>query len=295
MYVRVNHPMEETMQNDISKRSFGRTGAEVTCVGLGGEGVLRTYGKQQAAELVIREAVSQGLTYFDCANAYAGSESYYGAVWSKQPEIRAGIFQASKSAQRDRRGALADLDQTLGNMGVDHLDLWQIHDVRTYQELDLIAGPGGALEAFIAARSSGKTRFIGVTGHHHPDVLTRAVKEWPVDAVMLPVNPVEAALGGFLDATLAAAKEKGVAVIGMKVLGGSHYISPQAGVTAEVLIRFALAQPLSVAIVGCSTPDHVQTLATAGRGEPLDEVAQQRIVDAFQPHAAQLAYYRGVK
>jgi aryl-alcohol dehydrogenase-like predicted oxidoreductase len=291
----VNHPMEETMQNEISRRDFGGTGTEVTCVGLGGEGILRTYGKERAAELVIREAVSQGLNYFDCANAYAGSEGYYGAVWSKQPEIRAGIFQASKSAQRDGQGALAELDQTLATMGIDHLDLWQIHDVRTYGELERIAGPGGALEAFIAAKSSGKTKYIGVTGHHDPGVLTKAVKQWPVDAVMLPVNPVEAVLGGFLDSTLAAAKEKGVAVIGMKVLGASHYISPQAGITAEVLIRFALAQPLSVAIVGCSTPQHVQTLATAGRGGPLNEIEQQRMVDAFRPYASKLAYYRGVK
>ena len=283
------------MQKEISKRAFGSTGMEVSCVVLGGEGILRTYGKEKAAELVIREALSQGLNYFDCAQAYAGSESYYGAVWSKQPEIRAGVFQASKSAQRDRRGALEELEQSLFKMGVDHLDLWQIHDVRTFQELDLIAGSGGALEAFIAAKAAGKTRFIGVTGHHHPGVLTKAVKEWPVDAVMLPVNPVEAVLGGFLDSTVPAAKEKEIAVIGMKVLGASHYISPDAGITAEVLIRFALAQPVSVAIVGCSTPQHVQTLAAAGKGEPLHEIEQQSIVDAFRPYAAQLAYYRGVK
>lgn len=284
------------MQNgNITKRAFGKTGVEVTCVGLGGEGILRTVGQDKAAETVIREAITRGITYFDSANAYAGSEGYYGLVWPKQPEHRRRVFQASKSAQRERQSALADLDHTLARMGIDHLDLWQIHDVRTHQDVDMIAAPGGALEAFMTARSAGKTRFIGVTGHHDPEVLTRAVKEWPVDAVMMPINPVEAVLGGFMDSTLPAAREKGTAVIGMKVLGASQYLSPQAGITAKLLTRFALSHPISVAIVGCSTPEEVQALAAAGKNfEPLDDKEMRELTEIFQPYAKRLAYYRGV-
>jgi aryl-alcohol dehydrogenase-like predicted oxidoreductase len=208
--------------------------------------------------------------------------------------VRERVFQTSKSAARSREGALADLDATLATMAVDHLDLWQIHDVRTARDLDRISSPGGALEAFVDARAAGKVRFIGVTGHHDPLVLTRAVKEWPVDAVLLPVNPVESTLGGFLDATLPAALAKGLAVIGMKVLGASHYVQPQAGVTAELLLRFALSQPITTVIVGCSRMEEVRTLAHAGRARmPLDAAAQRAIVDLFAPHARRLAYYRG--
>ncbi|MDY0042500.1 MAG: aldo/keto reductase [Desulforhabdus sp.] len=280
---------------EISKRAFGKTGVQVTCVGLGGEGILRTYGQNDAAEAVIREAVKGGITYFDSANAYAGSEGYYGLIWPKQPEHRERSFQASKSAQRDRQGALSDLDRTLNRMGIKHLDLWQIHDVRTHQDLDRIAAPGGALEAFITARSSGKARFIGVTGHHDPEVLTRAVKEWPVDAVMMPINPVEANLGGFMDTTLPAARQRGIAVIGMKILGASHYLSSEAGITADLLIRFALSHPLSVAIVGCSNRKEVQTLAAAGRDrQPLDNEQIRQMTEIFRPYSKRLAYYRGV-
>jgi len=279
----------------IVKRAFGNTGIEVTCVGLGGEGILRTYGQHKAAETVIVEAISGGIAYFDSANAYAGSEGYYGLVWAKRPEDRERVFQASKSARRDRKGALSDLDHTLATMGIDHLDLWQIHDVRTHQDIDTIAAPGGALEAFVGARSTGKTRFVGVTGHHDPEVLTRAVKEWPVDAVMMPVNLIEAVLGGFVDSTLPAALEKGVAVIGMKVLGASQYLLPQAGISADLLIRFALSHPLSVAIVGCSTREEVQTLAAAGQDcQPLGEEEMQKLTEIFRPYARRLAYYRGV-
>jgi len=277
----------------ISTQMFGNTDQKVTIVGLGGEGVLRTFGQEVVAEDVIREALSQGITYFDSARAYSGSESYYGRVWSKNSDAREKVFQTSKSAMRQKKAALADLDQPLSNMGIDHLDLWQIHDVRTEDDMKVIAGSGGALEAFVEAKAAGKIRFIGVTGHHDPGIL--AVKEWPVDAVLMPVNPVEAVLGGFLDDTLNTAKEKGIAVIAMKVLGASYYLSPEAGVTAQALIHFALSQPVNLAIVGCSSPEEVNVLADAGRDfQPMSDDEQQRLISLFRPHARKLGYYRGV-
>jgi aryl-alcohol dehydrogenase-like predicted oxidoreductase len=276
-------------------RAFGKTGIEVSIVGLGGEGILRTYDREKAAREVIGEALAQGITYFDCARAYAGSEGYYGLVWSAHPDLRAGIFQAGKSAERTRKGALAELDRTLSTMHLDHLDLWQIHDVRTEEDLHRIAGPGGALEAFIEARRAGKTRFIGATGHHDPEILTRAVKEWPVDSVLLPINPVEGALPGFLDTTLPAARERGIAVIGMKVLGASHYLDPENGLTADLLIRYALSQAVDLVVIGCSSPDQVKAMAQAGKTfEPLPPTAQEQLTASFRPHAKRLAYYRGV-
>ena len=275
--------------------SFGKTGRNVTRVGLGGEGVLRTHGRTPQAQAVIREALDQGITYFDSARAYAGSENYYGAVWPAIPEIRAGIFQTSKSASRDKKGAWEDLRQTLSNLGTPYLDLWQIHDVRTEEDFAAIEGPGGALETFLEAKTEGLIRFIGVTGHHDPRILTRAVNDWPVDAVLLPVNPVEGSLGGFLDSTLAAAREKGIAVIGMKVLGAGYYLQPSLKVSPDLLIRYALSQDITLAIVGCSTPAEVQTLAAVGRDfQPLSPREQEDLIQRFAPYARQLAYYRGV-
>ncbi len=284
----MNHP-------DIDTRCFGRSERQVTIVGLGGEGVLRTHGQDEEASAVIQEAIRQGITYFDCARVYAGSEGYYGQYWRQNPSARARIFQASKSAERTRAGALADLELTLKTMCVDHLDLWQIHDVRTQEDLDRISGPGGALEAFVEAKRAGRTRFIGVTGHHDPEILTRAVQEWPVDSVMMPVNPIEAVLGGFLDSTMPKAREKGLAIIAMKVLGGSHYVSPGTGATAQTLIRFALSQDVSVVIVGCSVPDHVTELAGAGKPfRPMDAEEQEKTTAIFKPAARRMAFYRGV-
>jgi len=214
--------------------------------------------------------------------------------------MRKSIFQASKSAGRDRSGALKDLGETLERLQTDYLDLWQIHDVRTQEDIRMISGPGGALEAFLEAKDTGKIKAIGVTGHHDPRILTQAVREWPVDSVMMPVNPVEGVLAktrpdAFLSSTITAAKEKGIAVIAMKTLGASHYIYPDSGITADLLIRYALSHQVTVVIVGCSTSEHVCTLAEAGRNKAvLSENEKQALEKAFEPHVSKLAYYRGV-
>jgi aryl-alcohol dehydrogenase-like predicted oxidoreductase len=279
----------------LSTTSFGITNQQVTVVGLGGEGVLRTFGRRDQAAEVIHEALNRGIKYFDSARVYSDSEVYYGSVWGEKKDVRLKIFQTSKSASRDKKGALADLEQTLERLKTDYLDLWQIHDVRTEEEIQEIAGPGGALEAFVEARLSGKVRYIGVTGHHDPRVLTRAVREWPVDSVMMPVNPVETLLGGFLTLTLPVAKEKGIAIIGMKILGGSHYLISQLGINPESLIRYALSYNITVAIVGCSTPGEVKTLAEEGsRPSPMTEKERSALLNTFEPYTEQLAFYRGI-
>lgn len=286
--------MPEKTIGPIKARPLGKTGVNVAQVGLGGEGILRTFGKSAAAKAVIDEAVRQGITYFDSARAYAGSEGYYGSYWPYHAEARSKVFQTSKSASRDRERAIDDLEITLRTMGTDHLDLWQIHDVRTRDDIEAIEREGGALEVFVQAKEEGHVKYIGVTGHYDPDILTYAVEHWPVDTVLMPVNPVEGIIGGFMDRTLPAARKKGLGVIGMKVLGASNLIYRELGITPERLIRYALSQPVSVAIVGCSTPEEVQTLAETGRTfMPMTRDEQDKLLATFKPFAKQLAYYRG--
>lgn len=273
---------------------FPGSNKQITRVGLGGEGILRTTGKAEEARAVISEAVGKGITYYDSARVYMDSEVYYGKFWQDHQEERESIFHTSKSAARTRQEALADLRQTLKRLNTSYLDLWQIHDVRDEKELDLISQKGGALEAFLEAKDLGLVRHIGVTGHHDPQILTQAVKMWPVDAVLMPVNPVEEIIGGFLTHTLDAARKKGIAVIGMKVLGGKHYIAKDAGITADLLIKFALSCDISLAIAGCSTPDEVRELANAGRHQaPLTFAERKEVVKPFIPVAERLAFYRG--
>jgi len=108
------------------------------------------------------------------------------------------------------------------------------------------------------------------------------------------LNPVEEVLGGFLTHTLASARQKGIAVIGMKILGAGHFIQPELGVTPELLIRYALSSGVTVAIAGCATAEEVQTLADAAAQPPLAEQERGRLLQIFRPYAARLAFYRGV-
>jgi len=279
----------------LQTRIFGKDGPEVTIVGLGGEGVLRTHGKHARALPVIEEAAAQGITYFDTARAYDESERYLGRFWEAHPGIRARVFQASKSPRRDYAGAWGDLETSLANLHTTRLDLWQIHDLRDWEDVKAVEGSSGALDAFLEARRQGKAGYIGVTGHEDPGILTHAVENWPVDSVLLPVNPVEATLGGFLDRTLPVAVKKGLAVIGMKVLGAGNYLAPSGGVSAEILIRYALSRPVNLVVVGCSQPLEVLTLASVGRDfTPLPEADRQALEAKFAPYARDLAFYRGV-
>jgi aryl-alcohol dehydrogenase-like predicted oxidoreductase len=263
--------------------------------GLGGEGVLRTEGRNAEALAVLGAAYENGIRYYDSAPAYAGSERYQGQFWKAHPERRAETFQAGKSAQRDAAGAESDLRRTLSRMGRDRLGLWQVHDVRSRDDIRLLEAPGGGLSAFYAARDSGTTRGIGVTGHHDPAILLHAVTNWDVDAVLLPVNPVEAAIGGFLDRVIPAARERGIGIIGMKVLGAGQFLFPDQGLSPENLIRFALAQDTDIVIVGCSTPDEAKVLARLGREPaPIEEEEEARMVETVRPYAERLAFYRGV-
>ncbi len=112
----------------LPRRILGSTGEEVTALGLGGEGVLRTFGREEEAYRVIRAALDAGIRYFESARAYSGSEAYLGRGLQG---FRDQIFLTSKSHGRSRAEAEEHLHTTLKNLQTDHLDLWQVHDVRS--------------------------------------------------------------------------------------------------------------------------------------------------------------------
>ena len=107
---------------------------------------------------------------------------------------RDGVFLASKTHERTRDRALRLLDDSLRRLGTDRLDLWQMHDLRDVREIDVLCGKGGALEAAAEAQRDGRVRFIGLTGHHDPDVLLEAMRRYPFDNVLVCDQPGRPAL-----------------------------------------------------------------------------------------------------
>ena len=243
----------EMKNSALPTRRLGSTGYEVGIVSLGGEGVLRTTGRFEEARAVIERALELGINYCDTAPAYQQSQDYYGRTLGPR---RDRIFLASKTHERSKTGSLRLLTDSLRRLKTDRLDLWQLHDLRTQGELAQIFGPGGAIEAVDEAKRQGKIRFVGVTGHHDPDILLSAIGQYPFDAVLIPVNAADKVRLSFIEQVIPVATAKGMAVIGMKVLEHGNLFGRL--ISAQDAIAYALSQQVSTVILGCSSPVQVQ-------------------------------------
>ncbi|HVO67202.1 MAG TPA: aldo/keto reductase [Syntrophales bacterium] len=274
----------------IQKRRLGKTDVDVTILGLGGEGVLRTYGHEREAYELINRAIDLGINYYDSAKAYAGCESYHGKALG---ERRKDIFLAGKSHARDKKGALEHLHDTLKTIKIDHLDLWQMHDMRTKEDIEEVCGPDGALEAFREAKEKGLVRFIGVTGHENPSILRRCIELADFDTVLMPVNPAEPHYRSFITDLLPYALQKGMGIISMKVYFRG-LVSRFPGVdSAEPFYRFALSHPVTTAIIGCDTIEQLEENVSCARSfSPLTDKEMDSLINFVAPYARQLMYYK---
>lgn len=275
---------------NIPYRILGSTGIKVTCIGLGGEGVLRTFDREKEAYDLINRAIDLGINYFESARAYAGSESYYGKALRDR---RKGIFLTSKSHARDKHGAMAHLQETLKMMHTDHLDLWQVHDMRTEDDIREVFGPGGAIEAFLEAKEKGLTRFIGVTGHHDPAILRKCIEIADFDTVLMPVNPAEAHYKSFIKSVLPVAEQKRMGIVAMKVYFRGFAARIPWYESMEPFLHFALSHPVSTAVIGCDSIQQLEeNVGFASRVTPMSEEKRDQMLKDIGPYARQLMYYK---
>ncbi len=274
----------------MEKRKLGKTGFDATIMGLGGEGLLRTNGLDKKTYTLINKALDLGINYCETARAYDGSEEYYGKALR---ERRKDIFLTSKSHARTKEGAMEHLHETLRNMKTDHLDLWQVHDVRTGQDVEAVFAQGGAIDAFIEAKEKGLTRFIGITGHQEPSILKYCLQRFDFDTVLMPVNPAEPSYKSFLEEVMPLAVEKGMGVIGMKIYIRGFTSKLSFYTSMESFFRYALSQPIATAVIGCDNLDQLEENVYFARSfKPMDWEEQDGFVEAIAPFARQLLYYK---
>ena len=236
----------------IPTRPFGKTGVKMTVLGQGGAKLayLRT---KEAAERHVRFALDLGITYFDCARSYweGHSEEVYGAVL---PPARKQIFLTTKSHRRSRAEAEAELNASLRAMKTDYVDLWQIHNVKTEEDIKQILAPGGALEAFVAARKAGKCRFIGFSAHFDPQIaLKMLAASLPLDTILIPLHAADHAYRSFESEVLPAAVKQGLAIQAMKVFGSAGLLRT---LHVRECLGYSLTLPAHAAVVGCSSDGH---------------------------------------
>lgn len=279
------HPMP------TNTRTFGKTGLIVEPVSLGGEGMLRTHGRSREAVPVVLEALKQGVRYCDTAPAYDQSQDYYGEAFRQESGTRERVILASKTHHREKGQALALLGESLRRLGTDRLDLWQMHDLRTKSDLRAIFARDGAVAAAEQAKREGKIRFVGLTGHHDPDILLDAIRAYDFDAVLLPINPADPARLPFISTVIPAAREKGMGIIGMKVMSAGQLVADGVA-TAEECIRYAMAHADTL-IIGCSSPREVRENLTIGRTTvPMTPDEQRSLEARIAKRADRYAYFK---
>jgi uncharacterized protein len=265
---------------DIPKRTFGKTGEQLTIVGqAGGRFPLCTF---EEAKAVTLRAYELGVNYFDTARIYwdGKSEEVYGAVL---PPFRKNIFLTTKSPQRSRQGAEADLAASLRALKTDHVDLWQMHQVSTMDEVEQIFAPGGAIEAFEAAKKAGKCRFIGFTGHHDPKVHLAMLKKYDhYDTILMPLHAADPGYESFEKNVLPVAVARGMGIQGMKSTANAKLLQALA---LKDCLSYVLSLPVHCVALGCTTIGQVEDdVRIAQEFKPLDEAGQ----DLIRERAAKL-------
>jgi predicted aldo/keto reductase-like oxidoreductase len=240
---------------------------------------------------VILEALRLGVRYCDTAPAYQQSQDYYGEAFRAAGKgSREGVLLASKCHERTRDRALRLLDDSLRRLGTDYLDTWQMHDLRELDELEVLTGKGGALQAALEAKAEGRIRFVGLTGHHDPSVLLEAMKRFPFDTVLVAINPADGRYRPFLPTVVAEARKRTMGVVGMKALAAGRLLDVA---PAAELLRYTATHADTV-VVGCSSVAEVRAnLAVASNFQPMSEAEQRTLERRVAPRASDYDYFKG--
>jgi predicted aldo/keto reductase-like oxidoreductase len=239
----------------LERRPLGRTGERLSIVGFGGI-VVKDATTKEAADRVAH-AIDRGVNYFDVAPSYGNAEQMLGPALEP---YRKQVFLACKTQKRDRAGATAELEQSLAHMRTDHFDLYQLHAVTTTEDVERIFAADGALEAFVAARKAGKTRFLGFSAHSVP--AARALMErFAFDTILFPINFATWHAGNFGPQVLEAARGREMGILALKAMArrplpeGAPKTYPKCwyepladAAAAREGLRFTLSHPVTAAI-----------------------------------------------
>ena len=272
----------------IPRRPRGKTGMEISAIGIGGFHLGSTKDQNEANELVAR-ALDAGINFFDNAWEYHKGES----------EVRLGNALKGKRDQaivmtkvcthgRDKSVAMRMLEASLRRLQTDHLDVWQLHEVIYETDPDLIFRPGGAIEALTTAKQQGKVRAVGFTGHKDPSIHLRMLAhDFPFDTVQMPLNCFDATFRSFEQQVLPDAQRRGIGVLGMKSLGGSGEMVKHGGVTPEEGLRYAMSLPVATTISGMDSVAVLEQNLKIARGfTPYSQAEMDALRKRCQPLAA---------
>jgi len=245
----------------VPTRVLGKTGQRVSIVCLGGWHIGSVKDESEAIR-IMHAAIDEGITFFDNAWDYhdGHSEEVMGKALGMDGR-RNKVFLMTKNCERDYKGSLKDLDDSLRRLRTDHLDLWQFHEMVYDNDPDWVFDKGG-IKAALEAQKAGKVRFIGFTGHKDPRIhLKMLAKPYAWDTAQMPINLMDAHYRSFQKEVAPVCLQKNVGVIGMKGLAGGATegrLPAKAGVTVEECYRFCLSLPVTAQVMGITSMDQLK-------------------------------------
>jgi aryl-alcohol dehydrogenase-like predicted oxidoreductase len=268
----------------MEKRLLGGTGEKLSIVGFGGIVVMDE--EPASASRLVAQAIDRGINYFDVSPSYGNAEERLGPALEP---YRKSVFLACKTKKRNAREARQFLHDSLKRMRTDYFDLYQLHEVRTMEEVEEVIGPGGAVEAFVAAREQGLARYLGFSAHSEEAALA-LLDRLEFDTILFPVNYVVWHQSNFGPRVVTAAQGKGMGILALKSLARrlwsqdeTHawpkcwYSPVESHEEAELALRFTLSQPVTAAV----SPGHAELLwwmcDIADRFTPLSQEEHARL------------------
>ncbi len=275
----------------MAERPLGKTGHNVRLFSLGGQATLEKEGTRDESVAIINRAIDLGVNYIDTARYGRGvSQKYIGEVMASR---RKEVFLATKTRSRSRDGSLELLEESLNSLQTDHLDLWQLHNVRNQEDLDQIFGKGGALEALQKAREEKTVRFLGLSGHYDPAALIEALNRFDFDTILMALNPSDAHHLSFQDELLPLANKKGMGVIGMKIPARGRLFRPGGLTSMKDSMHYVLSKPVSTVIVGCDTVGQLEeNVRIASEFKPMSAEEMARVEGLTKSYWAEGSFYK---
>ena len=199
----------------MKTRPLGETGHDSSIMTFGT--IALNWLEQEGADQMVELVLDRGVNHFDVAPMYGDAELKLGP---KLRQHRDDIFLGCKTQERTSDGARRKLEQSLNRLGVDHIDLYQVHGLEYEEELDTITGDGGALEAFRDAKDEGLVDHIGLTSHGNPQLILDAIDRIDdLETLMFPINPVVVGKDDAehdYEAVLERADEENIGTLGIK-------------------------------------------------------------------------------
>jgi predicted aldo/keto reductase-like oxidoreductase len=275
----------------MQERPLGKTGHNVRLFSLGGQATLEQEGTRDESVAIINRAIDLGVNYIDTARYGKGiSQKYIGEVMATRREE---VFLATKTRDRTRDGSLELLEESLISLQTDHLDLWQLHNVRTQEDLDQIFGKGGAIEALQKAKDEKTVRFLGITGHYDPAILIKGLNQFDFDTILMALNPSDTHHLPFQEELLPLANKKGMGVIGMKIPARGRMFQPGGLTSMKDAMHYVLSKPVSTVIVGCDTVAQLEeNVKIASEFKPMSAEDTARIEAACKGYWADASFYK---